>query len=103
MRLRQGLRGHRQMKTGLLPRQGLRHHHPLELSPDDAVLEDGRLPGCRQHSGDQACPGRCGRGPGPAGLEGVGATWQGRGRPQAPSTPTLPHNPARAGRRSLCR
>ena len=103
MRLRQGLRGRGQMKTGLLPRQGLRHHHPLELSPDDAVLEDGRLPGCRQHSGDQACPGRCGRGPGPAGLEGVGATWQSRGRPQAPSTPTLPHNPARAGRISLCR
>ena len=103
MRLSQGLRGRRQMKAGLLPRQGLRHHHPLELSPDDAVLEDGRLPGRGQHSGDQACPGRYWRGPGPEGLEGVGANWQGRGRPQAPSTPTLPRNPAWAGRRSLCR
>ena len=76
------------MKASLPPRQGLRHHHPLELPPDDAVLEDGCLPGRRQHSGDQACPGGCGHGPGPTGLEHMGG-----GRPQAPSTPTCPTTP----------
>ena len=101
-RPRQGPRGRAQMKDSLPPRQGLRHHHPLELPPDDAVLEDGCLPGRGQHGGGQACPGRCGRSPGPAGLEGTGATWQGGGGLQAPPTPHPP-NPARAGRRRLCR
>lgn len=99
---RQGPRGRAQMEASLPPRQGLRHHHPLELPPDDAVLEDGCLPGRGQHGGGQACPGRCGRSPGPAGLEGAGATWQGGGGPQAPPTPHPP-NPTRAGRRRLCR
>lgn len=67
--------------------QGLWHHHPLELSPDDAVLEDSCLPGCREHSGDQACSGErgltpdraCGpqRGPGTNSIreEGKGLSW----------------------------
>nr|XP_058934120.1 cytosolic 10-formyltetrahydrofolate dehydrogenase isoform X1 [Kogia breviceps] len=37
--------------------RGLWHCHPLELPLDDAVLEDGRLPGCGEHGGHQACPG----------------------------------------------
>lgn len=68
--------------------QGLWHHHPLELSPDDAVLEDSCLPGCREHSGDQASSGErggltpdraCGpqRGPGTNSVreEGKGLSW----------------------------
>lgn len=47
-------------RSASLVRQGLWHCHPLELPPDDAVLEDGRLPGCWKHSGDQARPGACG-------------------------------------------
>lgn len=60
-------------------RQGLWHCHPLELPPDDAFLEDGRLPGCWEHSGDQACPGGYGQGLGLQRLRGStckrGARW----------------------------
>ena len=53
-------------KTHFFVPQGLWYRHPLELPPDDALLEDGRLPGCWEHSGDQACPGGSGHVPGGA-------------------------------------
>ena len=37
--------------------QRVRPGDAVELPPDDAVLEDGRLSGCRQHGGHQAGPG----------------------------------------------
>ena len=37
----------------------LRPCNTLELSPDDVVLEDGRVPGCWQHCCYQTCPGKC--------------------------------------------
>ncbi len=47
---------HSNLKKGLYCR-GVRPDHPLELSSDDALLEDGRLPRRWQHSRHQASPG----------------------------------------------